>query len=122
MLYALLIYSRGPDGHASPDPAETERILGRHKALLAETRAAGTLAGCVRLAPTTAARTVRQTERGAMVTDGPFAETKEWLAGLYVVDCADDAEAVRHAETICCSPGDRIELRPVSWVPPEFSR
>lgn len=48
-----------------------------------------------------------------MVTDGPFAETKEHLAGYYVVEVADLGEAVRLVRDIPCAPAGRIEIRPI---------
>jgi hypothetical protein len=63
------------------------------------------------LAPSTTAATVRPRRRS--VSDGPFAETKEQLGGLYVVDCADRDEAVELARQVPDSPGLVIELRPI---------
>jgi hypothetical protein len=63
------------------------------------------------LAPSTTAATVRPRRRG--VSDGPFAETKEQLGGLYVVECADRDEAVELARQIPDSPGLVIEVRPI---------
>lgn len=113
MLYALLIYS--PESADHPAPPDLDAILDRHRALQAETRAAGTFAGSVRLASVKSARTVRRGADGPLVTDGPFAETKEVLAGFYLVECADADEAARHGAQICCRPTDRVELRPVTW-------
>jgi hypothetical protein len=47
------------------------------------------------------------------VTDGPYAETKEQLGGLYVVECADREEAIELARQIPDSPGLAVEIRPV---------
>jgi hypothetical protein len=63
------------------------------------------------LAPSTTAATVRPRRRG--VSDGPFAETKEQLGGLYVVECADRDEAVELGRQIPDSPGLVIEVRPI---------
>jgi hypothetical protein len=48
-----------------------------------------------------------------VVTDGPFAETKEQLGGFYLLECADVDEALRWAEQVPKSPGLIAELRPV---------
>jgi hypothetical protein len=48
------------------------------------------------------------------VSDGPYIETKEWLVGFYVLDCATEEEALARASSLC----DRhhaIEVRPVTW-------
>ena len=63
------------------------------------------------LAPSTEAVVVRPRLRG--VSDGPFAETKEQLGGLYVVECADRDEALTLARQIPDSPGLAIEIRPI---------
>jgi hypothetical protein len=63
------------------------------------------------LAPSTEAAVVRPRLRG--VSDGPFAETKEQLGGLYVVECADRDEALDLARQIPDSPGLAIEVRPI---------
>lgn len=62
--------------------------------------------------PETAA-TVRKRDGETLVTDGPFAETKEFIAGFNVYECADDAEAVEVAATCPVSWFKAIELRPV---------
>src|SRR5439155_16074952 len=65
------------------------------------------------LQPTSAARTVRVRNGKSMITDGPFAETKEQLAGYYLVEASDSEEAIGIAAR---SPGARygsIEVRPI---------
>ncbi|WP_033323342.1 YciI family protein [Actinomadura atramentaria] len=79
------------------------------------------------LADPATARIVRSGEGGApVVTDGPFPETKEWLAGYWIVDVADDARAVALAAAASAAPGPGgrplnmpIEVRPIG-VLPEF--
>jgi len=56
------------------------------------------------------ATTVR--ESGRLVTDGPFADTKEWIAGYDVLDCADLAEAVEIASKHPMARVGAIEVRP----------
>jgi hypothetical protein len=54
------------------------------------------------------------------VTDGPFAETKEHLAGYYIMDCADLDEAIEWAAkipTACQGLEGCIEIRPMRWQP-----
>jgi hypothetical protein len=63
------------------------------------------------LAPSDQAAVVRPRRR--RVTDGPFAETKEQLGGLYIVECADRDEALELARQIPNSPGIAIEVRPI---------
>ena len=65
------------------------------------------------LHPTQSAKTVRLREGEQLVTDGPFAETKEQLGGYYLVDVETEEEAVRWAAKIPSAPYGSIEVRPV---------
>jgi len=65
-----------------------------------------------RLADRAAARTVRVRQGRLLVTDGPFAETKEWIAGFDVLDCASLEDAVRIAAQHPMARFGRIEVRP----------
>ena len=79
MRYMMLIYSReAPDG---PSPDEVDQIRAAHRKVMEEALGKGVLRGAEPLAPTTTATTVRVQDGKALVTDGPFAETKEQLAG-----------------------------------------
>ena len=74
---------------------------------------AGVFAGGEGLQPTATATTVRVRDGERMLTDGPYAETKEQIGGYYVVDCKDLDEAIEVAAKI---PGARIgtiEVRPI---------
>jgi hypothetical protein len=57
---------------------------------------------------------VRVNNGNTLVTDGPFAETKEWLCGFYIVDCKDEEEARAIAAKVPSSPYGSIEVRPVA--------
>jgi len=63
----------------------------------AEMKGRGVLAGGGRLEPASAATTISQRGGEVLVTDGPFAETKEQIAGYVVLECADRAEAIEVA-------------------------
>ena len=80
---------------------------------LEELRAAGVLVDVQRLEPPGTATTVRVRGQETQVTDGPFAVTKEMLAGFYVLDCADLDEAVRWAGRIPGARSGAIEVRPL---------
>jgi hypothetical protein len=58
------------------------------------------------------ATTVRQRNGKVLVTDGPFAETKEWIAGFDLLDCADLDEAIEVASKHPMARFGRIEIRP----------
>jgi hypothetical protein len=76
--------------------------------------AAGVLRGGSGLQPSTTATTVRGGGE-VVLTDGPFVETKEQLAGYYVVDCADLDEAIEWAKKVpAVLWGAAIEVRPLA--------
>ncbi len=59
-----------------------------------------------------AATVVRATDGDAMVTDGPFAESKEHIAGFYVIEAEDLDEALAWADKVSAAIGRPIEVRP----------
>jgi hypothetical protein len=73
---------------------------------------AGVLTGGEGLQPTATATTVRVRDGERMLTDGPYAETKEQLGGYYLLDCKDLDEALAWAKRIPM-PGGVVEVRPV---------
>ena len=66
------------------------------------------------LQPSATATTVRVRDGEALTTDGPFAETKEQLAGFFVLECADLDEAIELASRIPAAAVGSIEVRPVN--------
>ncbi len=116
MRYMMLVYSTmGPDGLT---PEEDARIRGGHQRVMEEATRKGVLVGAEPLAPTSTTTTVRMQDGKALVVDGPFAETKEHLAGYYIIDCENLDEAIEWAAKI---PTERqgnpgcIEIRPMQW-------
>ena len=83
MRYMLLIYTQ-EEAVAQMSAAEHARVQAGHRAVMTETTSRGILAGAEPLMPTSTATTVRHKEGKLVVTDGPFAETKEQLAGYYL--------------------------------------
>ena len=116
MRYMMLVYSaEGPDGM---DAAEAERIRAGHALVIEEAKQKGVLEGCEPLAPTATATTVRKQDGKVLVTDGPFAETKEQLAGYYIINCENLDEAIEWAAKIptqCQGRPGSIEIRPMRW-------
>jgi hypothetical protein len=85
-----------------------------------DSAAKGVLLGYAGLKPTATASTVRIKDGRPITLDGPFAETKEQLAGYYIIECKDLDEALVWARRIPsgCKGGEGcIEVRPVSDVP-----
>ena len=74
---------------------------------------AGLLVAAEALEPVQTARTVRVRGGKTMVTDGPFAETKELLAGFYLIEARDFDEALEIAAKIPPAREGSIEVRPV---------
>ena len=111
MTYALLIYRAI---HA-PAPAADQRTVGGHRAVQRDATARGELHAVARLGDAGGAKTVRGRGDGAHeVTDGPYIESKEWLVGFYLLDCADEAEALARAQTLCADDRHAVEVRPVT--------
>lgn len=118
MRYMMLIYSRET---AEPmPPEEDQRIREGHRAVMEEAGRRGILLGAEPLEPTTTATTVRMEGGKVLITDGPFAETKEQLAGYYILDCRDLDEALEWAAKIptgCAGNTGCIEVRPLRGMP-----
>jgi hypothetical protein len=117
--YMFLIYSRETD-MAGRSTAEVEQLMAAHWAVMDETRAKGIYHGAEPLHPTATATTVRMEDGKPLVLDGPFAETKEQLAGYYILDCTDLDEAVAWAAkipTACRGGSGCIEIRPMMALP-----
>jgi hypothetical protein len=118
MRYMMLVYStEGPDGLPKE---EADRIRAGHNQVISEATGKGVLVGAEPLAPTSTATTVRQQNGKVLVTDGPFAETKEHLAGYYIIDCQNLDEAIEWAAkipTACQGREGCIEIRPMRFQP-----
>ncbi len=115
----LLIYTK-EDAVARASQEEMARVVNGHWAVMEETRKRGVLKGAEPLFPTSAATTVRQQDGKILVTDGPFAETKEQLAGYYILDCKDLDEAIAWAgkiPTACGGLHGCVEIRPIQPLP-----
>ena len=112
MQYALTIYDdQSKWGELPPEqPRATSEAYAR---LTEEMRAAGVFRAGEGLQPVTTATTVRAPNGERLVTDGPFAETKEQLAGYYLVDVANLDEAIAAAAEIPGALNGTVEVRPI---------
>jgi hypothetical protein len=118
MRYMLMIYSR--ETAEGPAPEDIEFMRTNHRSVMEETAAKGILVAVERLQPTVTATSVRILDRKPLITDGPFAETKEQLAGYYILDCLDLDEAIEWAKripTACQGREGCIEIRPIDYLP-----
>ena len=108
--YMLLVYEEEVD---PAEQAEREQVTPMLVELHAGLREAGLLVGVQRLHSVQSATSVRVRDGEIEITDGPFAVTKEVLAGYYVLECADLDEALQHATRLPMAPWATIEVRPV---------
>ena len=118
MRYMMLIYTKETEDGLTPEQAQ--QLTAAHRAVMRETARKGILQGAEPLGPTANATTVRLQNGKALITDGPFAETKEQLAGYYILDCANLDEAIDWAAKIptACKGGNGcVEIRPLPGVP-----
>ncbi|WP_298721478.1 YciI family protein [uncultured Ferrovibrio sp.] len=114
MLYAILCYNDEAAVEAWPKEKD-DAVIARRRQVTDALAVNGKLGPVLRLMPTTAATTVRYGKE-PLVLDGPFAETKEQLLGLYVIDCASLEEAIETAKRIGGNE-DRgtFEIRPLRY-------
>ena len=116
MRYMLLIGSDKTEVATAPPPAAAmEELVQAHARFGAELRAKGKLVEAHRLRPDSDASRVRVKAGHHMVTDGPFAETKESLGGFYLIECDGKQEAIEWAKKVPLSEGGFVEVRPI-WV------
>ena len=112
--YMLLVYEEEVEPAVQ---AEREHVTPMLVELHRSLRESGLLVGVQRLHSTESATSVRVRNGETEITDGPFAVTKEVLAGYYVLECADLDEALKQAARLPMAPWATIEVRPV--MPPE---
>jgi hypothetical protein len=108
--YMLLVY------HEEVDPAaqaERERELPIFTELHRSLREAGLLVAVQRLRSVESSTSVRVRGGETEITDGPFAVTKEVLAGYYILECADLDEALKQAARLPSARWGTVEVRPM---------
>jgi hypothetical protein len=119
MRYVILCY----DSEAvvgSWSKAEDDALMARQAVVERQLAAEGKLGPVVRLMPTTTATTLRKGVE-PMITDGPFAETKEQLLGFFIVDCGSLDEVIEVARLLAQTYADgtgTYEIRPVATFDP----
>jgi hypothetical protein len=117
MQYMLAIYM--PHGanvpaEGSTEAAEQHALWSAYSQQLSD---AGLMLAGDGLQPADTATTVRVREGERLVVDGPFAETKEWLAGYYLIDAADIDVAIDWAARMPNITYGSVEVRPVLAIP-----
>lgn len=112
MRYLMMICTNENDARGM-SPEAGEAMTAEYFAFQEEMASRGVLQGGERLQPTSDATTVRVRDGEVLTTDGPFAETKEQIAGFYLADCKDLDEALEVAAKIPGARAGSIEVRPI---------
>jgi hypothetical protein len=113
MRYMMLIYSQESENATAEELGD---VAAGHRAVMRESSRLGVLLAADPLEPISTATTVRAQNGQVLITDGPFAETKEHLAGYYILDCKNLDEALVWAAkipTACRGKSGCVEVRPI---------
>src|SRR3982751_5870483 len=113
MKYMLLIHDNEKAGSALDHDQQTQ-IMAEYRRVTEQMRASGHHRAGSQLQPTTTATTVRVRNGKRLVTDGPFAETREQLGGYSLVEAKDLDEAFSLAEPLPPAKIGTIEIRPLA--------
>jgi hypothetical protein len=113
MQYLLLIYHNEAGWAGLPD-AEKTRVMAEYRAFTEGIAKSGNYKAGEELQPTSTATTVRVRNGKTLLTDGPFAETREQLGGFYLVEAMNLDEATALAARIPSARDGSIEVRPIA--------
>lgn len=113
MQYMLLIYL---DEQALSE-AQRERCYGESTDFAHQLNASGKYLAAAPLHPTSTATSVRMRDGRRMITDGPFAETREQLGGYFLIEAQDLDEAIDIAARVPAGRWGTVEVRPVVAIP-----
>ena len=108
MKYVVLIYSNPATWEVMPD-AERDRVMGIHNRVIKELTESGELLRVDGLSHPTNTRTVRLRDGLPVVTDGPFSEAKEQLAGVWAIECDSIERAIEIGAPV--AEYDTVEIR-----------
>ncbi|MCD0445718.1 YciI family protein [Glycomyces sp. A-F 0318] len=124
MKYVVLIHSNPqPWGHPTGEfvaenqalpAAERARLNAEFEALLGELHENGELVTGEALGDPTTSTLYRWKDGGPLATDGPYSESKEHLAGFFLIDVSGP-ERAREIARVFSGPGETVELRPAMW-------
>src|SRR5262252_8796880 len=113
MRYMLLIYA---DEKGALTPAEREDCYVKSAQLAQEIQATGNYLAASPLHLTSTATSVKIRDNRRLVTDGPFAETREQLGGYYLINAGNLDEAISIASRIPAAKWGTVEVRPVMEI------
>jgi hypothetical protein len=113
----FLLLLHGAEAAMSVD--DRRAVMSAHAAYAATLEEAGVFVIGEPLQPSAVGAVVRRDgpTGDVSITDGPFAETKEQLGGVYLLECRDRDEAIRWAAKVPASPGLVVEVRPLATMP-----
>src|SRR6516225_3180841 len=112
MKYMLLVYL----GENALDEAAREHCYAESTQLCHDLNASGQFLAASPLHPVSTATSVRVREGKSLVTDGPFAETREQLGGYFLIDAKDLDEAISVATRIPGARKGTVEIRPIMEI------
>ncbi|QPC89875.1 YciI family protein [Mesorhizobium sp. INR15] len=118
MQYLLLIYGNEAGMAAAPKEAATQ-MTAAYDAYTQAMKKAGVWVGGERLKPTSAATSVRVAGGKTNVLDGPYADTKEQLAGFYMIEAEDADAAISWASRCPGASTGTLEVRPI-WAHADY--
>ena len=113
MKYMLLIYA---DEQAGSE-AERQQCYRDSTELTHQLKSKGQYLGANPLQPTSTATTIQVRDNKRLITDGPFAETREQLGGYFLVDAKDLDEAIGIAARLPAVHWGAVEIRPIVEIP-----
>ena len=112
MKYLCTIYGQ-ESAWSEATPEQMSEVMAAYNAFGEEAGAAGVILGGEGLELTSSATTVRVRDGERLLSDGPFAETKEQLGGFYLLECGSLDEAIDWAAKIPVAATGSVEVRPV---------
>ncbi len=112
MKYLAIIYN-DESLYANASPEDIGAIFAAHGKFGEDSRSAGVFVGGEGLQGTSTATTVRVRDGERLLTDGPYAETKEQIGGYYLLECKDLDDALNWASQIPEAKTGAIEVRPI---------
>ncbi len=110
MQYMLLIHA---DQNGSPSDDQLQAMQAQYMKFTEDLRGAGAMVAGDELQPASTAKSVRIRDGKTLVTDGPFAETKETLGGYYLIEAGSEQDALDWAARVPGAQWGTIEVRPV---------
>lgn len=113
MKYMLMVYMN----EQAMNDAERQQCYAKSTELTHELHAKGQYVAAAPLHPVATATSVRIRDGKPLVTDGPFAETREQLGGFYIINAKNLDEAIAVAKRIPPASKGTIEIRPMMEIP-----